>query len=398
MDSALSIASVCRTLPTPDERSSGVFVMRRLSAVARRANLRILQPVPYFPVIRPKPDWAVQTEHDVDGIGISHAPMFYVPKVLKSLDGYWLYRSVRAQLVALRKAGQLDLIDAHFAYPDGAGCARVAQQLDVPIAVTIRGVEEDYMQIPALAAQIRETLRRADACISVSHSLREMAVHAGVDAGKVHVIHNAVNRLLFAPGDKTQARATLEIDNDSPLIVSVGNLLSVKKHDVLVSALARVEKSGAQLAIVGGPMHEPDYPREINALCSELGVADRVRFIGRIDESEVATWLKAADVFALASRREGCCNAILEALATGVPVVATPVGDNPWFIKDGHNGHLVPVGDSEAMARAIDIALTRPDWDAYRISADLQVGNWDAVARQTLRVFEDCVNRRRNSN
>ncbi len=398
MNAGLSIASVCRTLPTPDEPSSGIFVMRRLAALAEISDLRIFQPIPYFPLVRPLPVWAKSEQHSVDGTSVVHAPMFYVPKILKSLDGRWLHHSVRSQLATLKKTGELKLIDAHFAYPDGAGCVAAAREMGVPVVVTIRGVEEDYMRLRSIAGKIRETLRQADACISVSHSLKELAVDAGADPANVHVIHNAVDRRLFAPGDKTEARSALGIDVDRPLIVSVGNLLSVKRHDVLISAFAQLSNKRARLAIVGGPMHEPDYARELNALCGELGVADRVRFIGRIDENEVATWLKAADVFALASRREGCCNAILEALATGVPVVATPVGDNPWFIKDGQNGYLVPVGDSEAMARAIDMVLTRPDWDAHHVSANLQVGNWDAVARQTLGIFEDCVDRRRNVN
>ena len=214
---------------------------------------------------------------------------------------------------------------------------------------------------------------------------------------RVHVVHNAVNRRLFAPGNKAQARKRLQINSDLPLIVSVGNLLSVKQHDILISALAKVTIGRAKLAIIGGSMHEPNYPKQLHSLCAQLEISDRVTFVGRIDESEVATWLRAADVFALASRREGCCNAILEALACGLPVVATRVGDNPWFIKEGDNGYMVPVGDSEAMALGISKVLERQDWETDRISADLPVGEWDAVAKQTLGILEECVSQRRSS-
>lgn len=393
----MSIASVCRTLPTPADPSSGIFVMRRLAALAAHVDLQILQPIPYFPIIRPLPAWVRSGHHNVSGQDITHSPMFYVPKFFKSLDSRWLRRSVQGQLATLKKAAQLDLIDAHFAYPDGAGCLDVARELDVPFVVTIRGVEEDYMQLPYMAKQIRETLQQADACICVSHSLGKLTIEAGANPDNVHVIHNAINRELYAPGDKARARTALGLDEKSPLVVSVGNLLSVKRHDVLISAFAQLSNKSVHLAIVGGAMHEPDYPRELDALCRKLGVADRVRFVGRIDENEVAIWLKAADMFALASRREGCCNAILEALATGVPVVATAVGDNPSFIKDGQNGYLVPVGDSEAMARAIDMGLTAKDWDAHRISSDLQVGDWNAIARETKKIFERCIMQRSNS-
>lgn len=348
-------------------------------------------------MIRPIPGWAESSHHTADGVTVSHAPMFYLPKIWKSLDSFWLYRAIIVQLTDLRNSGRLDVIDAHFAYPDGAGCYRVAQQLDVPVVVTIRGVEEDYMRNAALARQITDTLRHADACICVSHSLRELAIQTGADTERVHVVHNAVNRHLFAPGDKAEARAVLGIDDESSLIVSVGNLLSVKRHDVLIAALAQVKRNDTHLVIIGGAMHEPECPMELLALADELGLSDRIRFVGKLDQTEVATWLRAADIFALASRREGCCNAILEALACGLPVISTPVGDNSWFIEEGVNGHLVPVGDSEAMARALSMALERQDWDRDRISADLPVGDWDRVAKETLGIFEQCVGARKNS-
>lgn len=127
-------------------------------------------------------------------------------------------------------------------------------------------------------------------------------------------------------------------------------------------------------------MHEPDYPEELRNLCRRLNLLERVTFTGKLPESDVVNWLNAASVFALASRREGCCNAILEALACGLPVVATPVGDNPHFVRDNVNGFLVTVDDRADMARGIMAVLDRPDWDRDRISAGLQIGDWNSVA------------------
>ena len=136
-------------------------------------------------------------------------------------------------------------------------------------------------------------------------------------------------------------------------------------------------------------MHEPDYARELQEQGARLDVTDFVTFVGRVCSEDVAAWLRAADVFALASRREGCCNAVLEALASGLPVVATPVGDNAWFVKEDSNGFLVPVGDFEALAQALEKALKKVDWDRNRISSDLPVGDWNSVARKVLEFFEE---------
>ncbi len=141
-------------------------------------------------------------------------------------------------------------------------------------------------------------------------------------------------------------------------------------------------------------MHEPQYPTELRALCERLGVTDNVSFAGRLSATAVASWLSAANLFALASKREGCCNAVLEALACGLPVITTPVGDNTWFVKDGENGYIVPVDDSRAMAHALSAALERKDWDGDRICAGLQIGDWDCVAAEVLDFFAECTGKR----
>jgi glycosyltransferase involved in cell wall biosynthesis len=118
---------------------------------------------------------------------------------------------------------------------------------------------------------------------------------------------------------------------------------------------------------------------------------EHVRILGNIPPTTVATWLRAADVFALGTAREGCCNAVLEALATGLPVVTTPAGDNAWFVEEGINGHLVPVDDASAMGDRVATALERTTWDRAAISRKLmqQVGSWDRVATSVLDFFNE---------
>ena len=130
-------------LPTPADASAGTFILSRLAAMAEFADVCVLQPIPVFPALRPKPLWARERVRKLGSLEINHLPMFYVPGVLKSLDGHWLARSIRAQLTALKDSGRLQAIDAHFGYPEGVGCAIVAAELDVPYFITIRGLEID---------------------------------------------------------------------------------------------------------------------------------------------------------------------------------------------------------------------------------------------------------------
>lgn len=365
MSGKLSIASVCRVLPTPEDPFGGVFVARRLQAMSVKADLSVIQPVPYLPGIRALPGWARTESREEGGLRVLNAPMPYVPKFLKSLDGYWLYRSISSTLRRLQRSRALDLIDAHFGYPDGVGAVRAARLLDIPVFVTIRGVEVDLLHKPLIGPQLRRALERADGCVCVSHSLKEILVDAGIRSEDVHVIHNGVDRTLYRVLDKTLSREQLQVPADTPLIVSVGNLLSVKGHHLLLAAFGELVEHlpNARLVIIGGAMHEPRYPDELKARCESLAIAKRVTFAGKVDPPRVAQWLNAADLFALASKREGCCNAVLEALACGVPVVTTPAGDNSWFVKPGENGLIVPVGDTKAMADAFRAALERRSWD-----------------------------------
>lgn len=387
----LHVASVCRLMPTPVHPTAGQFVARRLAGMRHHAKVRAIQPVPYLPGVRPLPPWAREAGHDVNGMTVDHAPMLYVPGVLKCLDGRWLARATRSTLGRLQARGRLDVVDAHFAYPDGVGSVLVARQLGVPVFVTVRGVEVDQLRRPCLRRQIVAALRAATGVISVSHTLRDVLVTAGVDGDRVRVIHNAVDRSAYRPGNRVAARQRLGLPLGDRLVVSVGNLVELKRHHLLVEAVARADVPNLRLAILGGGDPESGYTARVNDAAAARGIAERVQIVGRVPPERVIDWLQAADVFALATSREGCCNAVLEALACGVPVVTTPAGDNAHFVRDGVNGRITPIDDVEALAGALRDVVRRDNWDPEVIAATLQVGDWNAVGRQVVEFFTERV-------
>jgi glycosyltransferase involved in cell wall biosynthesis len=383
--------SVCRVLPAPGNPSAGQFVARRLEGMARHTKLRMVQPIPYFPGIRPLPPWAREAAHSIDAGDVEHAPMLYLPGVLKGLDGRWLSRSVSGAIRRMKAEEQIDVVDAHFAFPDGVGCVRVARRLGIPVFVTVRGVEVDQLQRRSLRRQIVTALSAATGVVSVSHTLRDVLVNAGVDGSAIRVIPNAVDRNMFRPGERGEARLRLGLPPDGRLVVSVGNLVALKRHDVLVEALARARQDvpDLMLAILGGGDAQRGYSARLEGLAAQLGLGDAVRIVGRVPASRVADWLQASNLFALATSREGCCNAVLEALACGIPVVTTPAGDNAHFVRDGVNGRLVPIDDAESLARALVETLRRDTWDPRSISATLAVGDWNSVGRQVIDFFTE---------
>lgn len=393
MSRRLRIVSVCKSLPNPDHASDGVFVAQRLAAMQEHADVHVIQPVPYMPVLRGLPAWAREPSRQLKSMRIEHAPMFYIPGVLKTADAMWLARAIGSRIERLHAQQPIDVIDAHFGYPEGAACLRIGRRLGIPAFITIRGFENEFASRPGVGPQLIAAMREATGCVSVSHSLKTLAMRLGVAEDRVRVVHNAIDAGLFHPGPRDEARAQLGIDPGQPLVVSVGHLISRKRHHILIEGFARVRERlpGARLAIMGAPSFEAQYPAQLDAQIGALGLREHVRILGNIPPTTVATWLRAADVFALGTAREGCCNAVLEALATGLPVVTTPAGDNAWFVEEGVNGHLVPVDDASAMGDRVAAALERATWDRAAISRKLmqQVGSWDRVATSVLDFFNE---------
>lgn len=360
--------------------------------MAALADVFVVQPIPYLPGMRPLPGWARAKSRRLEGLEVLHAPMLYVPGALKSLDSMWLTRSIRASVERLHADRPLDLVDAHFAYPDGSGSATVARGLGLPYFITVRGFENEYVSRPLVGSTMLNAMRAATGCITVSHSLHALCVRHGVSEDRLRVVHNAIDGATFHHEDPSAARAKLDVGGARPLIISVGHLISRKRHHVLLDSFAALRKDypNALLAILGARSSERSYPELLAEKCRQLGIAEHVRFVGSCPPAEVAVWLRAADVFALGTAREGCCNAVLEALGTGVPVVTTPAGDNTHFVRDDVNGFIIPIDDAPAFTTGIRRALAR-DWDQQGIARALydQVGSWAGVGQRVIEFMNE---------
>ena len=136
------------------------------------------------------------------------------------------------------------------------------------------------MHKPGIAQQMLGAMRAATGCISVSYSLRELALAHGVADERIRVIHNAIDAATFHWGERDTARASPQLPTNAPLIVSVGHLVSRKRHHVLIEAFAKLQRQhpDALLAIIGARSFEPDYPRELQERAAACGVAANTRF------------------------------------------------------------------------------------------------------------------------
>jgi sugar transferase (PEP-CTERM/EpsH1 system associated) len=186
--------------------------------------------------------------------------------------------------------------------------------------------------------------------VSVSYQLRDLhARRTGFAARRISVIHNGVDGRRFHPDAETrvQARRELGISADEFCIGSVGNLLPVKDHMTLLKAFDRIAGSSqaCRLVLLGEGSERPRLEAFADA---HPEWRKRVTFVG--SSNRVGEMLNALDAYVLPSISEGISNSLLEAMATGLPVVATATGGNPEVIVDGESGLLFPVGDCERLA------------------------------------------------
>jgi glycosyltransferase involved in cell wall biosynthesis len=228
----------------------------------------------------------------------------------------------------------------------------------IPRVALVHGYTAQDRKVALFEALDRRALRRAAAVVAVSHATRDALEAAGVPPDRLHLAENGVDAeavLEQARAARDEIRASWGASEGERVVLSLGRLSPEKGHCVLLDAAARLSSTPMRLVLVG------DGPSR-HALAAVASGDSRVRFEGWRDDP----WrcLGAADLFVLPSLREGLPVALLEAMAVGVPVVATRVGGVPHALDGGSCGTLVPPGDPSALATALLDALADPEQGA----------------------------------
>ncbi len=389
----MRILSFSTCFPSSVDPDRGIFVYNRLAALAKLAQLEVVHPVGKFlwhdAFAVPK-----AASEQFGKLTVYHPRFFYIPGVLKHLDAGFYAQSLRPWLKKhIDRHGRPDVMDVHFEWPEAVGCGLLARQFNLPYTVTLRGVINSRIKNPIMRPLIVEALQQADAVISVSDEMAELAISHGVPREKCTVIPNGVTLDAFYPIPRKQALAALKLDPARRYIVCVAGIRPSKGLTELVEATARLGEDVHTL-IVGEVGSAREYAGQLAALAEKLGCSSRFTLVGAQPHEKVPIYLNAASVSVLASHVEGCPNAVLEALGCGVPVVATSVGQIGKMIEPGRNGLIVPVGDSAALARAIGEALGR-EWSAQEISHSPAVVSWDDVARHVMAVMQKVTEAKR---
>lgn len=375
--------------PNPQQPVFGVFIRERIRRVARRCDVVVVAPVPWFPLNRliRGARWSGIPALEVEpGLPPVHHPrVFCIPRYLKCLDGLLYAASLVPFLVRLRRRFPFDVIDAQFDYPDGVAGVLLARIFRCPVIITLRGSIVRLAGYPAHRPQLRWALRAADRVVAVSDSLKRIAMGLGVPGEQIRVISNGVDTTRFFPMSKVEARASLQLPPDRTIVLSVGGLNEGKGHHRVIGVLPSLLGRHPDLlyVIVGGGQPGNTYRPVLERLIREGGLERHVLLAGERTHDEIPRWLAAADLFCLATRSEGWANVLLESLACGRPVVTTQVGGNAEIITGEHLGTLVPHGDDQALAQAVLAALGR-SWDPDALASHARRHSWDVTADHVL--------------
>ncbi len=390
------IVVLASLFPSPARPQAGLFIRERMFRVAEKLPLTVVSPQPWFPFqsliryfrphFRPdSPRYEAQKGIDV------HRPRFFsVPGFFKQWDGFFMALACLPLLLRLRRQAGFDLIDAHFAYPEGYAAVLLGRWLKVPVTITLRGTEVPLSRDPGRRKRLLEALEGASQVFSVSASLKRHVVSLGADGNKIEVVGNGVDTEKFHPVDRNEARQQLAIPGDAEVLITVGALVPRKGQIRVIEILPELIQRHPKLIylIVGGASPEGDIGSRLRERVGELGLESHVRFLGPVAPEELKIPLSAADVFVLATSNEGWANVFLEAMACGLPVVTTDVGGNREVVCREELGVVVPFGDADALRKAMAQALAR-HWERERIIAHARANDWKSrVDRLVSRFIE----------
>ena len=339
--------------PNRVEPRHGIFIEQRLRHLlaAGEVESHVVAPVPWFP-------WQdssfghygafarVPYYEERHGIPIYHPRYPRLPKVGLSSAPLMMATAVKPVLEGILERGfDFDLIDAHYIYPDGVAAMLLGQHFGKPVVMSVLG--DDVIVYPRFLVPRRLLLwavERAAGITTVCEALKVRLVELGAPAEKVRVVLHGVDLDLFQPVDRDAVRRRLGLAGT--VLLSVGHATPRKGHHLAIEALR--DLPGFTLLIAGDGWYEP----RLRELAASRGVAERVRFLGHVEQEELKEYYSAADALVLASSREGIANVLLEAMACGTPVIATAVWGTPEAINVPEAGVLMTERTAPALAEA----------------------------------------------
>ena len=379
--------------PNLQQPHHGVFVETRLKHLiaSGKVSASVVAPVPWFPFNHPRFGSysrysAIPAEETRHGLRIRHPRYPVIPKFGMTIAPLLLAQAMKSVIGNLLDENDVDLIDAHYFYPDGVAAIKLGRYFNKPVVITARGTDINLIPQHTLPRKmILWAAKNAAASITVCEALKTEMVAIGAAAEEINPIRNGVDLELFQPIDREAQRAALGIDQYT--LLSVGLLQPRKAHDLIIGALPMLPD--VRLFIAGdGPEHD-----NLVALAAKIGVADRVTFLGSVSQAGLRQYYGAADAMVLASSREGWANVLLESMACGTPVIASNVWGTPEVVRGHAAGLLLKERTAASIAEAVTaLRANPPQRSATRLYAEQF--SWAETTDKQIALFNRVLEKR----
>lgn len=362
--SRLHVLVVSHMFPRDERDTFGLFVREQVEALAEFADVSVAvgRPAGTSQSVARCPDCLAVEAIELPRPSLlpsSAAVAWSVPAYVRG-----------AREIARRSRRPVDIVHAHFGYPDGVVGVRLARLLGVPSVVTLHGSDFNrQMSRPVVGSWMAKQVAAADLVVACNVAILEgMRTRFGVDE----------DRSLFLPNGYNDREIHVHAERAPRHFLFVGGLLPGKNPDRLVEAYAQVaEKVGLDLVLVGdGPMRQ-----SLESRVRELGIAQRVQFKGQLPHAELDALLAEAAALVLPSVSEGMPIAVNEALASGTPVIASRLPGTQLQVHSDELGILVPMGNIDALSDAMAECASRR-WDYARIAETSGVLTWRGYAQR----------------
>ncbi|MCO7226246.1 glycosyltransferase [Pleionea sp. CnH1-48] len=375
----LKVLTVTTLFPNVAQPRHGIFIANRLHQLQQYCDvdIEVVAPIAWFPGSHLLPSYQHLKEIPATtrwkSLTVHHPRFLSAPGRAFGFKPHFI-----AQAYAKAASNQYDIIDAHYAYPDGAATALLANKLNLPYVLSVRGSDINVLpdQHPDNKKKIKTALGEASAVIGVSRPLTENVKQLQPAVKKVVTLENGVDNQLFRLQQP-------ELTEDK-LLLSVGNLIDLKGHHLIVEAMP--ELTDYRLVIIGSGSKQHELEQRIQ----ELGLESRVTIVNNIAQEALVEWYNRAKFTLLCSSHEGCPNVVLESMASGTPVLATRVGACEDLIDENVTGLFVEQRSAEGIADAVRRA-EQQGFNKGQVHQIAQKFDWESVCKKQFELYQSVV-------
>jgi teichuronic acid biosynthesis glycosyltransferase TuaC len=353
------ILAISHLFPNLKEKRYGIFVARQLSEISRLgAEITVIVPRVWCPgLLRHFERWK-NYDHKpplcrFEGIDTLSIPYLRLPgNFYNRWSGLAAFRAMKSKALELHKSSKFDVIYATDFFPNGNAAVRLAKCLKLPAACLGIGVDVNITAFSSktIYRHFVRTAKALDGTLSCGQSVAERI--KAVTGKNPLCVYGVLDLNEFSPvPDKIPARKELNLPPDKIIALYAGYLTKRKGVYDLLEAIYRVQKKRPDILLVicGAGPEEASLKR----LIREKGMERTVHMTGEIEPERMNKWMQASDLFVLASHTEGMPNVVMEAMACGLPVIATAVGGLPEAVGDCDGVILVPPENIDELEKAI---------------------------------------------